>query len=49
VKPQQVASLRNQVAHGGDEIDGAKLQRAFDECFDLARRLALHEIGATSS
>lgn len=45
VPPDKVAGLRNLLAHGAADVDGALLHRAFEQCFDLARHLALVEIG----
>lgn len=45
VSAEQMARIRNNVAHGNSETDEGLLKTAYDQAFDLARRLVLHELG----
>lgn len=42
---QRMGALRNDVAHGNTGVDPEDLRTAYDQAFDLARRLVLHELG----
>lgn len=44
VDPGRMAGLRNDVAHGNTGLDHAALDTAYEQAFDLARRLVLHEL-----
>lgn len=46
VSVDEVVRLRNDVAHGVADPNGARLKQAFSQVLDLARRLALFEVGA---
>ncbi len=45
VPPGRMAQLRNDIAHGNALVGGTELRTAFDQAFNLSRRLVLHEIG----
>lgn len=43
MSPQDLAKVRNSVAHGTD-VEGAQLREAYEQAVDLARRLVLKEL-----
>lgn len=45
ISPLEMASLRNDVAHGNTGLDYRALDAAHEQAFDLSRRLVLHELG----
>ena len=44
VDPGRMAGLRNDLAYGNTGLDHAALDTAYEQSFDLARRLVLHEL-----